>query len=206
MKLLILQSIPLVALFIFIFSYYSDALDFCVADVENGPQTFIGYPCKNLANVTVDDFVFSGFADRGDTSNIDKSSVNRPTVTRFPGLNGMGLAVSRIDMDPNGAVALHIHPHSAEIVHLVEGSNTVYLKKLKKGEFMVIPQGLLHFQVNYGTRPAVVLGSFGTEDPGNQVVRSALFRNNLSSFLVEKTTNVGVDEVKKLKKLLGGSG
>ncbi|CAN0906881.1 Germin-like protein 1 [Linum grandiflorum] len=71
---------------------------------------------------------------------------------------------------------------------------------------MVIPQGLLHFQVNYGTRPAVVLGSFGTEDPGNQVVRSALFRNNLSSFLVEKTTNVGVDEVKKLKKLLGGSG
>ncbi|CAN1162203.1 Auxin-binding protein ABP20 [Linum perenne] len=215
---LILIGFPLVFLFIFIFSYSSLALDFCVADIINGHETFIGYPCKNPTNVTVDDFVFSGFANRGNTSNMARSSVLRPTVKTFPGLNGMGLTVSRIDIAPNGGVVgLHVHPHSAELVHVAEGTvlvgfisgsatNTVYVKKLKKGDLMVIPQGLLHFQVNYGKRHAVVFASFGSVDPGLQLVRSALFGNNLPSFLVEKTTSVDVDEVMRLKELLGGSG
>ncbi|CAN1218329.1 Auxin-binding protein ABP20 [Linum perenne] len=205
---LILIGFHLVVLFIFIFSYSSHALDFCVADIINGHETFIGYPCKNPANVTVDDFIFSGFANRGNTSNMARSSVLRPTVKIFPGLNGMGLTVSRIDIAPNGGVVgLHVHPHSAEL-GFISGSatNTVYVKKLKKGDLMVIPQGLLHFQVNYDKRHAVVFASFGSVDPGLQLVRSALFGNNLPSFLVEKTTNVDVDEVMRLKELLGGSG
>ncbi|CAI0419424.1 unnamed protein product [Linum tenue] len=103
------------------------------------------------------------------------------------------------------------------MIYVVEGTvtagfvsgvatNTVYLNKLSKGEIMIFPQGLVHFQVNTGTETAVVLATYGSEDPGTQIISPALFGNNLPSLLVEKATNIDEAEVKKLKVLLGGSG
>ncbi|CAN1809688.1 Auxin-binding protein ABP20 [Linum perenne] len=188
------------------YSYSIQAVDFCVADL-NGYHTPSGFVCKNPANVTVDDFVFSGLTTPANTSNRNKAGAIPAFVEEFPGLNGLNLAAVRADYAPGGAFPLHVHPRTVT-AGFVSGaaSNTVYVKKLKQGEIMVLPQGLVHFQVNTGDKNAVVLATFGNAEPGVQVISSALFGNNFESFLVEKTTNIDVREIKRLKALLGGSG
>ncbi|CAN1328255.1 Auxin-binding protein ABP19b [Linum perenne] len=213
------MSFTVILLLFSIISSYShsiQAVDFCVADL-NGYQTPSGYVCKNPTNVTVDDFVFSGLVSAASTKNRDKAAATPASVQQFPGLNGLNLAAARFDLAPGGVRPLHVHPHASELIYVVEGtvtagfvsgaeSNTVYVKQLKQGEIMVFPQGLVHFQVNTGNKNAVVFATFGNADPGVQVISSALFGNNFESFLVEKTTNIDVPEIKRLKALLGGSG
>ncbi|CAN0879247.1 Germin-like protein 1 [Linum grandiflorum] len=188
------------------------AADFCVADLATGGETPSGYPCKDPANVTVDDFIYTGFVHKGNTTNNpNRVAFDRAFVQRFPALNGLNLAVFRIDMEAEGVVPLHTHPYSSELILVNEGkvtagfitalpSNAVYVKELNRGEVMVIPRGLLHFIANSGGRNnAVVFTFYGSSDPGIQVVSHALFQNNLSALLVQKTTGISLDDVKSLK-------
>ncbi|CAL1399669.1 unnamed protein product [Linum trigynum] len=197
------------------FSSSCYAADFCVADLT-GQQTPYGYPCKNRANVTAADFVFSGFVSPGNTTNPNKLALTRAFVNHFPALNGLNQAAVRVDMEPDGVVPLHSHPYSSEMVFVVEGnvtmgfisgldSNILYANKLSKGQVMAIPQGFLHFQHNSGSTNAVLFVSFASSDPGVQFTTGALFRNAFPSFLVEKTTGISQAEVKQLKARFGGT-
>ncbi|CAN0879245.1 Germin-like protein 8-13 [Linum grandiflorum] len=86
------------------------AADFCVADLATGGETPSGYPCKDPANVTVDDFIYTGFVNRGNTTgDPNRVSIGRAFVQHFPALNGLNLGAARIDMDPDGVVQLHTH-------------------------------------------------------------------------------------------------
>ncbi|KAF5931766.1 hypothetical protein HYC85_027937 [Camellia sinensis] len=206
-------------LFFFFFSLllsssHASVLDFCVADPKL-PQGPAGYSCKKPAKVTVDDFVFTGLGMAANTSNIIKAAVTPAFDAQFPGVNGLGLSIARLDLAPGGVIPMHTHPGASELLLVVQGfivagfvdsSNAVYVKKLKKGDVMVFPQGLLHFQVNGGGIPAIAFPTFGSPNPGLQILDFALFANNLPSPLVEKTTFLDDAEVKKLKAVLGGTG
>ncbi|VAI72111.1 unnamed protein product [Triticum turgidum subsp. durum] len=108
------------------------------------------------------------------------------------------------------------HPAASELLFVTEGtilagfisssSNTVYTKTLYKGDIMVFPQGLLHYQYNDGGSAAVALVAFSGPNPGLQITDYALFANNLPSAVVEKVTFLDDAQVKKLKSVLGGSG
>ncbi|KAL8522609.1 hypothetical protein ACS0TY_012669 [Phlomoides rotata] len=200
---------------ILILSSNASVLDFCVADVT-GPQTPAGYTCKNPANVTAADFVFTGFREAGNTTNIISAAVSPAFDAQFPGLNGLGLSIARFDLGPGGVIPMHTHPGASELLLVVQGSivtgfissfsNKVYIKKLYKGDMMVYPQGLLHFQINGGGRTAVGFASFSSANPGLQITDFALFANDFPSELVEKTTFLDDATVKKLKGVLGGTG
>ncbi|XP_019227738.1 PREDICTED: auxin-binding protein ABP19a-like [Nicotiana attenuata] len=188
--------------------------DFCVADLK-GPESPAGYSCKTATKVTVNDFVFSGLSAAGNTSNIIKASVTPAFAAQFPGLNGLGLSAARLDLAPSGVVPFHTHPGASEVLLVVQGSitaafvssaNTVYLKTLKKGELMVFPQGLLHFQVNAAGYTSVAYVFFSSSSPGLQITDFALFANDLSTKLVEATTFLDEAQIKKLKGVLGGTG
>ncbi|KAM0904159.1 hypothetical protein ACQ4PT_018205 [Festuca glaucescens] len=84
-------------------------------------------------------------------------------------------------------------------------SNTVYTKTLNKGDIMVFPQGLLHYQYNSAVSPAVALIAFSGPNPGLQITVLALFANNLPSAVVEKVTFLDDAQVMKLKSVLGGT-
>ncbi|KAL3528589.1 hypothetical protein ACH5RR_007911 [Cinchona calisaya] len=200
--------------FFLIFSCEASVQDFCVADFT-APEGPAGYSCKNPANVTVDDFVFSGLGKAGNTTNLIKAAVTPAFAAQFPGLNGLGISIARLDLAPGGVVPMHTHPGATELLVVVQGSiatafissaNTVYLKTLKKGDIMVYPQGLLHFQINAGGIPAIAFVSFSSPNPGLQITDFAFFANNLPSILVEKTTFLDAAQVKKLKAVLGGTG
>ncbi|KAJ9691941.1 hypothetical protein PVL29_011176 [Vitis rotundifolia] len=185
-------------------SSHAAVQDFCVADLK-APQGPAGYSCKTPAEVTVDDFVYSGLGVAGNTSNFIKASINTAFADKFPGLNGLGLSMARVDLAPGGAIPMHSHPGSV-IAAFVSSDNTVYSRTLKEGDIMVFPQGLLHFEVNTGRTPALIWVSFSSSNPGLQILSYALFSSSLPSELIEKTTFLDDDEVKRLKALLGGSG
>ncbi|KAJ4717796.1 putative Auxin-binding protein ABP19a [Melia azedarach] len=201
-------------LFALLLSSSANAGDFCVANLkgEEGPA---GFPCKPAAKVTAEDFAFSGLRMAGNTSNIIKAAVTPSFVAQFPGVNGLGLSLARLDLAPGGVIPMHTHPAASEIIFVLKGkitagfissANNVYFKTLKKGEVMVFPQGLLHFQINAGKYGSLAVVSFNSPDPGLQILDFALFGNNLPSELVEQTTFLDDAQVKKLKGVLGGTG
>ncbi|XP_041005365.1 auxin-binding protein ABP20-like [Juglans microcarpa x Juglans regia] len=204
---------------IFIFSLllsssHAAVQDFCVADLSL-PESPAGYACKKPAAVTVTDFVFSGLGVAGNTSNIIKAAVTPAFATQFPGVNGLGISLARLDLAVGGVVPFHTHPGGSEVLLVVQGTlcagfvssaNTVYIKTLKKGDIMVFPQGLLHFQINSGGSSALAFVSFSSATPGLQILDYVLFGNNLPTEVIAATTFLDAAQIKKLKGVLGGTG
>ncbi|EYU28339.1 hypothetical protein ABFS82_12G127800 [Erythranthe guttata] len=195
----------------------SDALvqDFCIADLSH-PAGPAGYPCKKSSSVTENDFFFHGLAAAGNTKNIISAAVTPAFDGQFPGVNGLGLSIARLDLAPGGVIPLHTHPAGSEILVVIQGTitaglissfeNKVYIKTLNKGDVMVFPQGLLHFQINSGKgTPAQAFVSFSSQNPGLQITDFALFQNDFPTELVAKTTFLDVAQIKKLKGVLGGT-
>ncbi|XP_034674301.1 auxin-binding protein ABP19a-like [Vitis riparia] len=168
----------------------------------------------SATTITVDDFVYSALSVSGNTSTIFNATINTTFFDKFPCLNGLGVSMARADIALGDVIPMHTHPNASKMILIANGSvtaglissdTTVYLKTLKEGDIMVFPQGLLHFQVNTGWTQALLWVSFGSSSPGLQILSNALFSNNLPSELIEKTTFLYDDEVKRLKALLGGS-
>ncbi|MBA0657804.1 hypothetical protein Goklo_010067, partial [Gossypium klotzschianum] len=86
--------IPIFFILSFLFSS-TNAADFCVGDL-NGPVGPAGYSCKKT--VTVNDFVYSGLAATGNTSNLIKAAVTPAFSAQFPGVNGLGISIARLDL------------------------------------------------------------------------------------------------------------
>ncbi|KAJ3677099.1 hypothetical protein LUZ60_002823 [Juncus effusus] len=188
--------------------------DFCVADLY-GPDTPSGYICKKVSDVTPEDFAYDGLGVPGNTENLIKAAVTPAFVDKFPATNGLGISAARLDLAPGGVIPMHTHPGATEILFVLEGSicagfisssaNTVYTQNLKKGDIMIFPQGLLHYQINAGGSHAIAFVSFSSANPGLQITDYALFANDLDSATVEAVTFLDDATVKKLKGVLGGT-
>ncbi|TYH69192.1 hypothetical protein ES332_D05G038100v1 [Gossypium tomentosum] len=203
--------IPIFFILSFLFSS-TNAADFCVGDL-NGPAGPAGYSCKKT--VTVNDFVYSGLAATGNTSNLIKAAVTPAFSAQFPGVNGLGISIARLDLAVGGVIPMHIHPGASEVLVVIQGTicagfissaNKVYFKSLNKGDIMVFPQGLLHFQINAGKTQSLAFVSFSSPDPGLQILDFALFANDLPTDIIEETTFLDAAQIKKLKGVLGGTG
>ncbi|XP_073009307.1 putative germin-like protein 2-1 [Typha latifolia] len=160
--------------------------DFCVADEM--PQVFVnGFVCKDPKLAKAEDFFYSGLDKPGDTNNKYGSKVTLVDVQKLPGLNTLGIAVARLDVAPFGINPPHTHPRATEILTVLEGSfyagfitsdNKLFAKVISKGDVFVFPKGLIHFEFNYGTVPAVGIASLSSQNPGLIRVADALFGSN----------------------------
>ncbi|KAL1225191.1 Germin-like protein subfamily 2 member 1 [Cardamine amara subsp. amara] len=137
--------------------------DLCVADLSSGIKVN-GFPCKDAASVTSLDFFSQGLAN--------------------PGLNTLGVSLSRIDYAPGGLNPPHTHPRATEVVFVLEGTldvgflttaNRLISQSLKKGDVFAFPKGLVHFQKNNGKVPASVIAAFNSQLPGTQSLGATLF-------------------------------
>ncbi|CAN8260331.1 unnamed protein product [Cochlearia groenlandica] len=183
--------------------------DLCVADL-NGVKVN-GYPCKDPTQVTPEDFYFIGIAKAASTSNTTLgSAVTAANVEKIPGLNTMGVSISRIDFAPGGICPPHFHPRASEAIFVLEGrlfvgflttSGKLISKHLNKGDVFVFPKALLHFQQNPNNAPASVIAAFNSQLPGTQVVGPALFGANppIPDDLLAKAFGVGPQEIQKVK-------
>ncbi|XP_037488743.1 germin-like protein 1-2 [Triticum dicoccoides] len=135
-----------------------------------------GFPCKALSTVADDDFFSNTMvtAPRTDTNPFSVNSTHA-TVSVFPGLNTLGLSITRIDLAPGGLNPPHSHPRGSELVLVLKGEvmvgftsadNRLYSKVVKKNELYVVPHGLQHFQLSVGKGDAVFMAMFDAQSPG----------------------------------------
>ncbi|KAJ6332533.1 hypothetical protein OIU77_008578 [Salix suchowensis] len=131
--------------------------DFCVAD-ETSNVLVNGLACKDPKRVRADDFFFSGLHLAGNTSNAVGCSVATVTAAQIPGLNTLGISLSR------GRVCD------------IRSLKTVSSQKFyKKGDVFVFPIGLLHFQRNVWNCNAVAIAALSSQNPGVVTIANAMF-------------------------------
>ncbi|KAI3957991.1 hypothetical protein MKW98_020633 [Papaver atlanticum] len=161
--------------------------DFCVADLNSTTTTVNGYPCKPESQGTSKDFIYSGLVEEASTDNPEGVGGRLGNVKSFPGINTLGISVSRIDLALGGIVPLHVHPRASEINYIVKGevnfgfistSNVLYSGVVKAGQMSVVPRGLVHYAKNVGGEKAVVLGILNSQLPGSVLIPSNIFASN----------------------------
>ncbi|PSS01372.1 Germin-like protein subfamily 3 member [Actinidia chinensis var. chinensis] len=185
--------------------------DFCIPDKKSGNvriARFHIFPCKSSIEVTPDDFVFSGIKSSGNFSDTGLSVIP-VNPTNFPGLNTLGMSLVRADLKVGAINAPHFHPRATEIAYVVHGrvysgfvdsANRVFAKVLEKGEVMVFPRGLVHFQMNVGKSPATILGSFNSQNPGNQKIPSTIFGSGINDELLEKAFGMNAKQLGMMRR------
>ncbi|XP_073311803.1 germin-like protein 5-1 [Primulina huaijiensis] len=184
--------------------------DICVADLTSDVR-LNGFACTS--NVTAEDFFFAGLANPGVVNNSVGSLVNAANVLMIPGLNTLGVSLSRVDYAPGGLNPPHTHPRATEIVFVLEGeidvgfittANVLISKTIKKGEVFVFPRGLVHFQKNNRKVAAAAIAAFNSQLPGTQTIASTLFSASppVPDNVLTKTFQVGTKEIKKIKSRL----
>ncbi|EES02802.1 germin-like protein 1-1 [Sorghum bicolor] len=181
--------------------------DVCVADYAS-PVKLNGFPCK--ADISADDFFFSGLRNPGNTSNAAGSLVTAANVEKFPGVNTLGVSIARIDYAPGGQNPPHTHPRATEIIFVLEGTlevgfittaNKLFSKTLIKGDVFVFPRGLVHFQQNRGYGPAAVVAAFNSQLQGTQQIAMTLFGATppVPTDILAKAFRIGNGEVEHIK-------
>ncbi|GAA0187210.1 hypothetical protein LIER_34498 [Lithospermum erythrorhizon] len=176
--------------FYIISAFDSDPLqDYCI------PHTPIHFLQKCITSHR--DFKATGFASIPVSSNV------------FPGLNILGMSFVRADFDVDGINVPHYHPRATETAFVLEGriysgfidtGYRLFAKVIEKGEVMVFPKGLIHFQMNIGDSPATIVGSFNSQNPGLVKVPSAVFGTSIKEELLMKAFGLDKKELAKLNK------
>jgi len=172
-----------------------------------------GFTCKDAAKVNASDFFSDILAKPGATNNTYGSLVTGANVQKIPGLNTLGVSLSRVDYAPGGINPPHTHPRATEIVFVLEGTldvgfittaNVLISKTIYKGEIFVFPKGLVHFQKNNAKEPASVLAAFNSQLPGTQSIALTLFAATppVPDNVLTKAFQVGTKEVQKIKSRL----
>ncbi|KAL8129844.1 hypothetical protein V2J09_018999 [Rumex salicifolius] len=191
--------------------------DFCVA--TNDPMFVNGKFCKNSMDVTANDFLFRGLNVAGNTNNQLGSNVTRVDVRAFPALNTLGISLARVDLAAYGVNAPHFHPRGTQVTTLLEGvayvgfvtsnipnvGNKFFTKVLYPGDVFVFPQGTIHFEMNVGKTPAVLLVAFSSQEPGVTTIANATFGSNplISIDVLSKSFQLDKAVVKHLQSTFG---
>ncbi|KAK8712847.1 hypothetical protein V6N13_148075 [Hibiscus sabdariffa] len=185
--------------------------DFCVATKGDSgiDGVFVnGMFCKDPSLATPEDFFLSGFNIEGDTLNHVGTMVKLANDEKIPGLNTLGISISRIDYSAlGGQNPPHIHSRATEILVVLEGrlrvgfvtsspDNRLFTKVLKAGDVFVFPVGLIHFQENIGNSRAVALAALNSQNPGRIDISNAVLSSDppidpdvlAKAFRVDKNT------------------
>ena len=181
--------------------------DFCVVDPQGA--------CKPPSAVVDDDFFSGAIASAASTANPFGVNSTRATVSTFPGLNTLGVSITRVDLAPGGLNPPHSHPRASELVMVLSGevmvgftssANRLYSKVVRENELFVVPRGLQHFQLNTGAGDAVFLAMFDSQSPGVVTPTFAMFSTKpaMPMEVLTKTFLMGEDEVSAMKSKFAG--
>ncbi|KAF4379452.1 hypothetical protein G4B88_024900 [Cannabis sativa] len=100
-----MKKIHIIFLVVSILFSTSNALtqDFCVADVKASDTPAAFHARTPLMSQST---ISCSMASKIDTS----------IRAQFPGLNGLGLSMARLDLAPKGVIPFHTHPAASEIL------------------------------------------------------------------------------------------
>jgi quercetin dioxygenase-like cupin family protein len=180
---------------------------FCVGDLTSN-ITLNGLVCKNPAQVTPSDFVYTGLQKPLPFDKFYGNSVNTAFVGKFPGINTQGISMARLDFLPQGLNVPHWHPRASEVLFVVSGplqvgfvdeNNFLWANTLQTGDVTIFPRGLVHFQYNNGTRKALAIAALSSQNPGRVNSGNSVFGSDIPNIILEKTFNLSSEDVVDLK-------
>ena len=183
--------------------------DYCPADLKS-MLTINGLACKAAKDITVQDFMFSGFQMAPNVSPGGIVITPGFAGVNFPGLNTLGLSLARIDYAKGGLVPAHTHPRATEVLYMLSGevlmgfvdtAGKLFAATLKAGEVFVFPKGLVHFQLETGKGSAASISVLGAQNPGVQLIASSLFGSTpaISNEVLAKGFGITEKEAQEIK-------
>lgn len=133
----------------------------------------------------------------------------------LPGLNTLGISMSRLDFAPDSMFSPHYHPHASEILVFIEGTlevgfvsstNNLFMKVSKKGNAYMFPQGLIHSQYNPGKTNGVAFSGLNSQNPGAVFVAKAVFGSKpaISSDVLTKAFQLDKKTIDRLQAQFTG--
>ncbi|KAM3290868.1 hypothetical protein P3S67_019157 [Capsicum chacoense] len=163
--------------------------DICPADLTSTVKVN-GYPCKNTSST--DDFTSRVLSMPGVVANVVGIMITRANVQTVPGLNTLGVSMSRVDFLPGGEL----------LVGFITTDNDLFSKVIKQGEVFVSPRGLVHFQKNVGRGPAATIVAFNSQLPGVQVISITLFQSSppVPNDILAQTFRTTPEQIALLRK------
>jgi quercetin dioxygenase-like cupin family protein len=183
--------------------------DYCPTDF-NSTLVSNFLPCKPVA--TVSDFYFTGFrADAATNNPLGFGFILGFASGSYPGLNTLGLAVAKVNYAKGGVSSPHTHPRASEVITVLKGevyvgfvdtNGKLFAVTLKESDVFVFPQGLVHFQLNVGEKPAATLAVFNAQNPGVQPMPSSLFGSTpaIRSDVLAKAFGISEKEAISIQK------
>lgn len=193
--------------------------DYCVPDTGGGRGRAVdlallpSYPCRSPANLTAGDFAFAGVRAAGNFSADTGFAGVSVTPAQFPALHTLGVSFARADLSAAGGVnPPHYHPRATETALVLAGrvyagfvdsGGRVFAKVLEKGEVMVFPRAMVHFQMNVGDEPATVYGTFNSENPGIVRIPATVFGSGIKDAVLERAFGLEPEELRRLQKRFG---
>ncbi|KAG2399378.1 hypothetical protein LR48_Vigan04g140100 [Vigna angularis] len=150
--------------------------DYCPTSTKPQKQAIFinGLSCENPDNTSAHDFKSKELSKPGSRDDFG-ALVKIVTASKFVGLNTLGLAIGRSDIEVDGLVNIHNHPRATEMVYVNQGTllaaflntqNQLFQKTLNAGDVFVIPKGLFHFFLNRGEQVATLFSVFNAQNPG----------------------------------------
>ncbi|CAM6108259.1 unnamed protein product [Calypogeia fissa] len=101
------------------------------------------------------------------------------------------------------------HPHGTDLLYVVEGildvgfidtTNKLFTKTLQAGDLFVFPEGLVHYQINYGKDYTVkAVAMFSSSNPGLVRLPDTLFKSGILRKVLEKAFGVGAHTIDHLQ-------
>jgi len=151
----------------------------------------------------------------------DLTTTTRPAGTidpidlsNFPALKDEGVSYSLFNIEPCGINLPHLHPRATEILYVFTGENITVafveenrgrtiVNTIGQGEATVFPQGLIHFQQNFGCERATYLSGLNHEDPGVVTINTQIA--TFDKVPLASTFGISQEEVLTLFANQGGS-
>ncbi|KAF4364415.1 hypothetical protein F8388_006992 [Cannabis sativa] len=167
---------------------------------------FVIPPNLSASNITSSFFTYTGLRTISTASTFN---VTKVSMSEFAALNGQSISYAVLQYPGGTANPPHVHPRSAELLLLIQGSlevgfvdttNKLYTQTIEAGDIFVFPKGLVHFQYNADSNTfAAALSAFGSANAGTSSVPKALFANDIDDEALAVSFMTDVATIQKLK-------
>ncbi|XP_041021337.1 germin-like protein 9-3 [Juglans microcarpa x Juglans regia] len=164
---------------------------------------------QNVTTVDGNFFTFIGLRSLVGSNPPPTFKVSKASLVEFPALNGQSVSYAVLQFPAGTTNPPHIHPRSAELLFLVDGTlqvgfvdttNKLFNQTLQTGDIFVFPKGLVHFQYNAdANKSAVAISAFGSANAGTVSIPTTLFTTGIDDTILAKSFKTSLATIQALK-------
>ncbi|KAL3520903.1 hypothetical protein ACH5RR_019052 [Cinchona calisaya] len=161
----------------------------------------------NNAPVDGNFFTYTGF--RGVLYHLPPDfTATEASVTEFRALDGQSVSLDVLQF-PGGSVnPPHTRPRASGLLIVVTGQlevgfidtkNVLYNQTLVAGDMFIFPKGLVHYQYNPFSVPAIAIAAFGSASPGTVSVPKTVFTTGIDDNILAKAFKTDAATIENIK-------